>query len=71
MEGDEIEIPPNVLVRCPLKQFDQRRAKGCEGCEHFGGLTEMVQAPNVRFHHRFAIQCRHPIDRELAALAED
>ncbi len=68
--GDDIEIPQNVVVRCPLKSFDLAHATGCDGCEHFAGLSELLASPTVRFQRRYAVRCRYPIDRELAALAE-
>lgn len=69
--NDQIEVPQNILVRCPLRQFAQRRARHCDGCKHFAGLTEALGNGNLPFHKRFLVRCGWPIDRELSALAED
>jgi hypothetical protein len=70
MIGDEVQIPSNVLVRCPLAAFDLTRAYRCEGCQHFQGLVE-YQPPGGQgaFHKRYGVRCAYPVDRELQALA--
>lgn len=64
----QVEIPAEVLVRCPLVNFDLRRARGCDGCEHMRGLTEL--ADRGTFHARFQVRCAWPQDRQLFRLAE-
>lgn len=74
MAGDEIEIPDPVVVRCPLKRFELRRAIRCEGCPHFAGLTELLAASAAQpipFHKAYAVRCAYPVDRELQALAAE
>lgn len=67
--GEQVEVPADVLVRCPLLKFDLRAAGECDECPHFGGLTEMIAGGSQPFHRRFAVNCRHGIDRELYRLA--
>ncbi|XAI95664.1 hypothetical protein [Microcystis phage Mae-JY22] len=75
MEGDEIEIPDQVVVRCPLRRFELRRALRCETCAHFAGLTEVLQRSHgdkaVAFHDAYRVRCTFPIDRELQTLATE
>lgn len=67
----EVEIPARVLVRCPMRSFDQRFASHCEGCEHFAGLTDLFPGSAYAFQRRYAVRCRWPVDRELSSLASD
>lgn len=75
MEGDEIEIPDQVVVRCPLKRFELRRAFRCESCPHFAGLTEVLKHEQadaaVKFHDAYRVRCTFPIDRELQTLTTE
>jgi hypothetical protein len=68
--GDQIDIPNDVLVRCPLVHFAQRRAASCAQCAHFAGLTEQLNGPHP-FARLYALRCAHPVDRELSHLIED
>lgn len=67
--GQEVDIPHSVLVRCPMVKFDLRAARKCDGCVHFGGLTEKLAGELVRFHQRFAVNCKFGQDRDLFQLA--
>jgi hypothetical protein len=74
--GEDIEIPRDIFVRCPLIQFKLRQARKCDGCEHFRGITllihddngvpipEQAKAPGA-FRRMFAVGCAYPMDREL------
>lgn len=73
-EQYSVEIPHQVVVRCPLERFDLRRAGQCAGCEHFAGLTQMFGREGglgAPFHKAFAVRCRYPQDRELQTLTGD
>lgn len=64
--GDQVEIPANVLIRCPLRKQAFVSARKCEGCEHFAGLGELYDRPEMPFIERFVIQCAFPTVREMA-----
>ena len=63
----DIDIPPDILVRCPLRDFDLARAQRCDGCEHFAGLSEALGSGS--FQTRFLVRCKWPQDRQLFRLA--
>ena len=63
---NEIEIPSEVHVRCPLRSFHLICAQRCAGCAHFHGLTEALANESIPFESRFRVRCAFPIDRELA-----
>ena len=68
--SDEANIPDGVLIPCPMRKFDNRRAaKCCPGCEHFKGLVE-IQRP-ATWPQGYRIFCAHPIARRVSMIAED
>jgi hypothetical protein len=66
----DIPIPADILVRCPVQRFDLRRARECEGCKHFAGLTEALARPDASFPERFQVRCAVPTDRALFRLRD-
>lgn len=62
----EIEIPNEAHVRCPLRSFHLIPARRCDGCENFRGLTDAFSNDAIPFEKRFQVRCTFPIDRELA-----
>jgi hypothetical protein len=68
--GDDIKIPDNILVRCPLRGFTLIRAAGCDRCTHFAGMSEQMNRPGLSFQRAYAVRCTHPVDRELFALED-
>lgn len=68
--GDNVDIPANILVRCPLVKFAMARATKCNTCTHFCGLSEQMARPGLPFFRTYAVRCNYPVDRELAALED-
>lgn len=69
----EIEIPREILVACPLRQFKSRSAAKCEGCEYFKGLVDRFPGSEFPFDQRYMVTCCGPVHRRLTLieLADD
>ncbi|KKM87161.1 hypothetical protein LCGC14_1271680 [marine sediment metagenome] len=68
--SDADNIPDDVLIPCPMRKFDNRRAaKCCPGCEHFRGLV-VVQEPST-WPQGYRIFCAHPIARRVSMIVEE
>lgn len=71
MEDDMIEVPNNVLIRCPKKQFNLARTSNCTACEHFRGLLDRFPNSDYNFAKRYQVQCvGEPTKRELFELSD-
>lgn len=69
-----IEMPEDVLVRCPLVEFNLRAvAKGCPACRHFHGLADRFPGHEEKpAHKRYLVLCGEPVPvkRELAKVVD-
>lgn len=74
MSGDQeqhIEMPTNVLLRCPKVGYRMARLGGCAECESFAGLEDKFPGGNMPFAGRYLLKCIHqPVRRELTEIAE-
>lgn len=61
----EVTIPSDVLVSCPLRDFKQRRAARCEGCQYFHGLLDRFPGSEFDFAERYMVRCGGPVSRRL------
>ncbi|MEW6314629.1 MAG: hypothetical protein AB1513_11420 [Pseudomonadota bacterium] len=68
---NEVEIPVEMHVRCPLRQFHLIAARRCDGCERFAGLAEVYANAQAPFEKRYVVQCAHPTLRELCHVERD
>lgn len=69
MEQDNIEVPANVLIRCPKVQFNLARVTQCADCTSFAGLLDRFPNSDYNFAKRYLVQCNaEPIKRELFEL---
>lgn len=68
---EEIDIPNNVLIRCPKTQFNLVRVSGCASCDSFKGVVDRFPGSQKTFTLRYMVQCSaEPIKRELFELVE-
>lgn len=68
--SDTIEVPDNVLIRCPKVEFKLARVEGCSACQEFSGLADRFPGSDAPFARRFLVLCRNePTKRELQELA--
>ena len=71
-EVRDVAIPHDVVVRCPLADFDLTPALACDGCQYLHGLAELYpEDTTIPFHRKFAVQCKYPTDRELQRVVFD
>lgn len=68
----EIHVPDNVRVRCPLVGFKLRKVEEhCPECPHFRGLADRFPGSEHRFVVRYTVLCAgEPAKRELHELEE-
>lgn len=64
-----VEMPEEVLVRCPLVEFNLWSvAKHCQPCKHFHGAADRFPGGNdIRADKRYLVLCGEPVPvkREL------
>lgn len=69
MTDEQIEVPENVLIRCPKVQFNLARVSACAACPSFAGLLERFPNSDFNFAKRYLVQCvGEPVKRELMEL---
>lgn len=64
----EVAIPADILVSCPLREFKQRHATKCDGCEYFHGLLDRFPDSEFEFAERYMVRCGGPVSRRLMRL---
>ena len=65
----EVAIPSDILVSCPLREFKQRHAAKCEGCQYFHGLLDRFPgSEEFEFAERYLVRCGGPVSRRLMRL---
>ena len=71
IESSDVDnIPDGVLIPCPMRKFDNRRAaKCCPGCDHFRGLIVVQEQPT--WPQGYRISCAHPIARRVSIIVEE
>ncbi len=72
-EVSTVTMPPEVLVKCPLVEFDMRPAFKCARCEFMAGITDQYEGSKMPFHRRYVLRCvhpQHPAKRELYRLTD-
>ncbi len=58
---DMLEIPPNVLVGCPLTHPRLARVEGCVQCPYFVGFGDRFKEGGSHpFAVRYLLTCKHP-----------
>jgi hypothetical protein len=69
-----MNINDNVLIQCPLRRFNLRKARHCLDCEHYGGFVQPVvngkPIENATID-QFQIICEKPISRKLVEIEAD
>lgn len=59
---ETIDIPPEVLVHCPLVEYRLRPvARHCPDCPHFRGLADRLPGSSQRFGVRYLVRCQGEI----------
>ncbi len=65
--ADMLEIPPNVLVGCPLTHPRLARVENCPACPHFVGLADRFGDGSPHpFAVRYMLTCKHPRNLPLS-----
>ena len=66
---DQIDVPDNVLIRCPKVHFGLARVAKCADCPSFAGLLDRFPNSQISFAKRYLVQCTvEPVKRELMEL---
>lgn len=64
-----IEIPPNVLVGCPMANGRLVRLEKCTACPNWRGLGDRFGDGSAHpFAVRYLLQCAHPRNLGLVEL---
>ena len=72
--GQDVSIPREIFVRCPLAGWKLRQARRCDGCEHQRGVSEQLRSDGPQqppFEAAYAMRCAFPMDRELVRVDLD
>ncbi len=64
-QPNQVEVPANVYVECPLAGKRLRAVSACLTCEHYATLHERFPDENVPFAKRFMVGCAFPIGRMI------
>lgn len=68
--SDMVDVPDNVLIRCPKVEFKLARVAKCSECPEFTGLADRFPGSNAPFAQRYLVLCRaEPTKRELQEMA--
>lgn len=65
---ETMEMPDDVLVRCPLVDFNLRAvARHCQACPHFHGAADRFPGSDKPPDKRYLVLCGEPVPvkREL------
>jgi hypothetical protein len=67
----EIEVPSNVLVECPLVGKKLQPISKCLSCQHYAAMLDRFPgAVHLSFSKRFMVGCKYPFGRALFEIAE-
>jgi hypothetical protein len=69
-----MKIEDNVLIQCPERKFNLRKAKYCFECEDYGGMAQPTingEAIENATIDQYQIVCKRPITRKLSEIEID
>ncbi len=66
----KVDIPPSVVISCPMARDHLSQAKACTTCRHFKNIVQIAynDEQRMRWDVKYSISCKFPVDRKCSSV---